>query len=266
MTKDRILLTRFHETALRTIRIALACTLLIVLSAATFSRNILWKDAINLLVDVRNKSPFKARVHGNLGRLYAKRNMPEEAEKEYSKAIVCDPMFYLAYNNMGDLYFKAGRQQEAILFFEKAISLGFSNNEDTHKELAAMYGSAGDINKAVSHFQAALLIKQTPQNYFNLGLALYKNGQTERAIDQYRSAIILDPLYAAAYLNLANAYSEKGNRSEALINYQKAVQINPRDALIYYNLGVFYKKIGDKSNATEAFKKAFEINPDLLIK
>lgn len=53
--------------------------------------------------------------------------------------------------------------------------------------------------------------------YYSLGNALYKDGQIDESIANYRKAIDVNPGYALAYTNLGKALREKGKIDEAVL-------------------------------------------------
>ncbi len=64
-----------------------------------------------------------------------------------------------------------------------------------------------DFQRAIRHFEAALkLDQQTPEIYYNLGLAHYRTENTKRAVWAFQGALRLNPAMANAHYNLALAY------------------------------------------------------------
>jgi tetratricopeptide (TPR) repeat protein len=95
----------------------------------------------------------------------------------------------------------------------------------------------------------------------NLGDVYARNGNYEKAIEEFTKATQINPNYADAYHNLANTYGQIGNYNEAMANYQKALEFNPKLWQSYQNLGSIYADLGNFDLAAENMKKAIEINP-----
>jgi tetratricopeptide (TPR) repeat protein len=142
---------------------------------------------------------------------------------------------------------------------------------------------------------AAKTSPSSPQNHNNLGDLYGRHGNLDKAIEEFKKAIALNPRYADAYHNLANIYVGKKQIDEAIKNYQlaikfnpqlwqsyqslaiiyfqkqefdlseqyfkKAIAINPRNPNLYINLGIMYLKIGKKEEAKKAIKAALQIDP-----
>lgn len=110
---------------------------------------------------------------------------------------------------------------------------------------------------------AAKTSPNSPQNHNNLGDLWARRGDLDRAIEEFKIAIALNPRYADAYHNLANIYQRKGDWEQALKNYQKANEINPNIWQTYQNIAAIYFEMGEFEKAKEAALKLLEINPEL---
>lgn len=133
------------------------------------------------------------------------------------------------------------------------------------------------------------------QNHNNLGDYYGRQRNYEKAIEEFQTAIKLQPNYGDAYHNLGNIYQQINDYEKALTNYQKALEFNPNlwqslqnigfiyfnqknyqraseyflqaikiksdEPSLYVGLGIIYYNKGDKLNAQIEFKKAFELNP-----
>jgi tetratricopeptide (TPR) repeat protein len=101
----------------------------------------------------------------------------------------------------------------------------------------------------------------SPNTHNNLGDVYGRQGNTEKAIEEFKKAIEIKPDYADAYHNLANTYHGIGRIDEAIENYQKALNFNPRLWQSYNNLGSIYFAKGNIKLAEEYFIKAIEADP-----
>ena len=70
-------------------------------------------------------------------------------------------------------------------------------------------------------------VELTAKDYFNKAYDYAENEQYQLAIDNYTSALKINPDYAKAYYNRGNAYVELKNYTAAIADYTSALKINP---------------------------------------
>lgn len=99
------------------------------------------------------------------------------------------------------------------------------------------------------------------QIHNNLGDVYARQGNMEKAVEEFQTAIEINPNYADAYHNLGNTYQQMGQLDLAIENYQTALSINPNLWQSYQNLAAIYFNSGDSQKALENIKKALEIDP-----
>jgi len=99
------------------------------------------------------------------------------------------------------------------------------------------------------------------QIHNNLGDVYSRQGDLPKAVEEFKTAIEINPNYADAYHNLANTYEQMNQSDAAIENYQKALSINPKLWQSYQNLAQIYFNAGDFQKALENMKKALEIDP-----
>jgi len=98
----------------------------------------------NALVQYRKAQaqyPTEPRVHLKIGVLYMKSNQPgarAEARKAFQRAIVEDPAYKSAYNNLGILSMQEGNAEKAIEYFAKVLDID-TDYANAHLNLGILY-------------------------------------------------------------------------------------------------------------------------------
>lgn len=81
---------------------------------------------------------------------------------------------------------------------------------------------AEDYRRAIRHYRTALEFDdQSPDIYYNLGLAYYRVGAYKDAVAADQHAVKLDPTFADAHLNMALAYDKLYNATAADLHYNR---------------------------------------------
>ena len=97
----------------------------------------------------------------------------------------------------------------------------------------------------------------------NKGIALYRQGKFEEAIQAYKEALKIDPTYVYAHYNLGLVYVAQEEFLLALESFQEAVKRRPDDPYSLYYIGYINSRLGNYQPAIDAFKKLLKIDPAL---
>lgn len=98
--------------------------------------------------------------------------------------------------------------------------------------------------------------------FYNLGIAYYKEGEQDKAIESYSKAIDIDPKYTDAYFSRGLAYDNADNLEKAITDYSSAIEFNPKYTGAYVSRGVVYGKSGQLDKSIADFSAAIGIDPE----
>ena len=200
-------------------------SLVVILSVATYERNLIWKDELTLWSDVVQKSPNKARGHNGLGVVYQNLERFDKAIQEYKTALTLNPDSASIHINLGNVYQSLGRTDDAIQEYKTALTLR-PNFADAHSNLGNIYGVLGRLDEAIGEYKTALALN--PDNapaHINLGTVYKDLGRLEAAIREYQTALKLKPDFLQAHYGLGQAYERVGRTQEATREFEQALQI-----------------------------------------
>jgi len=171
---------------------------------------------------------------------------------------------WLAYNNLGLLFYNKGNGTEALAYFKKSLEIN-PNFPKTHFNVGTLMIQMGNVNGAIEHFRKAAEIDPAYfEAFHNLAGAFATIGLTDSAIACYRKALEINPKFAESSFGLANIYSQNGKYDEAIAYYRKTVESKPDFVDAHSNLGVLFAETGNTDEAIVHFKKALKINPAIL--
>src|ERR1044072_5853448 len=104
---------------------------------------------------------------------------------------------------------QAGQLGEAEQLYAQALAA-----EPGHLHALVLSGAlahmAGRNDDAVTLFGRALAINEQPDFHYNIGLAKWALGQRREVITHWERALALNPDFAQAQINLGNALREDG--------------------------------------------------------
>lgn len=123
--------------------------------------------------------------------------------------------------------------------------------------------AGGEADEAMIRKLEALgyLTPDNPNALNNLGLRYQKEGEHEKAIEQFEKALELQPNYAAALNNLGISYGSINRLADAERSFKRAIEINPKDIFAMNNLAVIYLRTNRLNEARRQAQTALDIEP-----
>ncbi len=103
-----------------------------------------------------------------------------------------------------------------------------------------------------------------PLVYYNRGLAFYKSGRLDLALEDINTAIALNPSSFEAYSTRGQIFDKTGRLDRAISDYDMAIALDQTHFQPYYNRGVVYVKMRQFEKAVADFTRTLALNPSLL--
>src|SRR6202453_3399897 len=99
-----------------------------------------------------------------------------------------------------------------------------------YSQLAKLYYSAGDIEKASESISKALeRDPYQPDFLYVQGKIFEKQGELEEALGAFERTTVVNPKESDAFFEMGAIYEQRGNKELALAAYRKAVTLSPGD-------------------------------------
>jgi tetratricopeptide (TPR) repeat protein len=221
-------------------------------------------EAIIKLKKAVEIDPYSLEMNYNLALMYFNIKNYSEAEKyalmavkgvlssqewNFELALKRGNDFLRAYDLLGNIYFRKGDLEQALLAFKKVIEI---DPEDAigHYNLGCVYFNMRDFKKAEEEFKKAIKYD--------------KKEREKTAVKGSKSGLRIDVIVVKkgpslmAYISLGDLYSQTGEIEKAIKYYHKALKIAPTEAYCYYRLGKLYMGLGDKEKAIKYLEKYLE--------
>jgi DNA-binding winged helix-turn-helix (wHTH) protein/tetratricopeptide (TPR) repeat protein len=204
----------------------------------------------------------------NLAGVYSHTSRPGKAEETYQRIIRAHPLCAVCYDAFGLFYKKAGRLEESVAQYSRAIALD-PESGNFHSDLAVSLLFLGRFREAVTGFEKAATISRDNEVISNLGYAEYLVGDLEAASQHFAEATTKAPNDYLAWGNLGDALrlipSRKADADHAfdraITLARQELQLNAKDAVVRAHLGEYFAKRGDTGSADQAIGMALAAGP-----
>lgn len=151
----------------------------------------------------------------------------------------------------------------SMAFFFSPSTQNATDEIAQHAQAAKMAEQRNDFQTAVREYEyLAHLLPQNAEIQSNLGVALYFNQETTRAISVFRKAISLNSELLAPYLFSGLAWYRLSNPNAAVPMLEQATRINPSDVLAHTWLGYAYVAQLRYEEALREFQTACQLDPN----
>ena len=171
-------------------------------------------EAVDLFVKATTIDPKGAMAYRNLGIIYERQERPDEAIAAYETAIILDPEDTSTALQLGYVHYQEERWQEAIAL------------------IAPRVFGAGDAG------------------YYRLLASAYDHlDQSDDSLEALKSAMELDPEDAELLNDVAGIYLRRDDYATAASYLEKIFLLSPEDNLVGHNYAVALIRIEDETKA-----------------
>jgi tetratricopeptide (TPR) repeat protein len=151
------------------------------------------------------------------------------------RVIAIDPRYMKAYDNLGLCYEAAGRLDDAVQTYRRAV----------------------DLNRQAKPV--------SPWPPLNLGALLVKLEQLDAAEEYLRDSLQADPKFSQAHYAFGMLLEKRGREEQAIRELEQAAALDASYAQPHYALGRIYRKAGNITKAAaelDQFEKLKEAKPE----
>ncbi len=187
----------------------------------------------------------------------------DPAIREHEQLRARDPNDAVVHFNLALLYKRAGRHDDAVTSYLRAIDLGIDDVQEVYSNLGVLYSEMRRPERAREMYEKSL---STVSDYipalFNLAGLLEEQGEREQAIGTYERILAIEPRYWDALARIANARRVERADDPLFERLRAAVvataeEPEAREGLLFA-LGKALDDVGSYGEAFDAYRQANE--------
>ncbi len=124
----------------------------------------------------------------------------------------------------------------------------------------------GDYKKAIENYLISIDLFPTPEAHTYLGWAYSLNGELDKAIDECKNSIELDPEYGNPYNDIGAYLISRKQYDDAIPYLEMAINSKRYENyhFAHYNLGRVFESKGLWFEALDEYRTAFDIEPNFV--
>lgn len=197
--------------------------------------------------------------------------VPEKVESAitlFQRALEKDPAYAAATAGLGEAYWRKYQLSHekqwadaAIETCQKAAAAG-PRLAAAHSCLGRAFNAQGQYQKAADEYRRTLELEPTSDDaYDGLAIAYARMGRLEEAEQAHKQAISVRPNYWATYNWLGLFYMDHARYDEAAAMFSQVVSLAPDSFTGYYNLGGVRILQGRYADAIPLLERSLSIRP-----
>ncbi len=199
-------------------------------------------------------NPNDSELYLSRASLFYEMEHYDEAIKDMKKAMSFDSSS-LAYRHvLSDIYFDAGKNNEALGILEETIGL-FPASEPTILKLSEFQYILKLNDAAIATIDKLMDVEpEHSEGHYMYGRIYSQKGEKAKAISHYKKVLEQRPRHFDALLELGTLYSLDKSK-KALIYLGEAMKLAPNNPDIVFEMGNYHRFQGNNDKALEHYKQ-----------
>ncbi len=197
----------------------------------------------------------------NLGVLYYRKGVYDEAIKQFKEALKIDPRFELAMENLLYLFSETKMEDPDVSRWKKEVEEDPAN-EEALLRLGVSYRNMGRLDEALEIL--GQVVEKNPDHYMariHLGSVLKAQGLYQQALEHFLSAADNVSKSAVFHTDLGEIYYNLGKTDEAISELRTAIKIDAEYWRSHFLLSFAFGDLGHYQDALEESRVASKLNP-----
>jgi Flp pilus assembly protein TadD/peroxiredoxin len=221
-----------------------------------------WEQAAASFRQVIEAKADGPEAYYNLGTLYLRQNKLDDARRYLEQAVKLRPDHAEAWNNLGMIAAQQERPEEAIRDFRQSLQLkpdyviALVNLGNFYRRQEAY----GEADRLLS--RAVELEPDDPEVNYSVGMLYARENQLPRATQHLQRAVELRPEYPDALNNLGVLFVRQQRFPDAKEQFETCIRVAPGFDQAYLNLARLYVLLDDKGKAREVLQSLLQKRPE----
>jgi tetratricopeptide (TPR) repeat protein len=224
-----------------------------------FVENLKYDDAIVQFTSAIGIEPSNPEYYYTRGLVYQKQLKYPEAKADFEKCLVFAPKDVDAMISLGSVCTKTGDYEQSLRLLNRASAID-ARNTKVYSEKAITLTYLGRYDQALEASDTAIVIKDTPMDYYWRGIIYRKLHNDSEAKKELEKAISKDKKLAEPRIELADLLIAS-NPAEAMNQCNEVIKNDDRNTAAYLQRSKVYKKNLDYPNAINDISKTIIIDP-----
>ncbi len=219
------------------------------------------KRAQPLLERIVKLRPDDPTANAMLGVLKYKQHECSSAARHFHAALDLVSSQPVALAEYGDCLMELDRAEDAVPVFQKLLAL---QPDDPHSRynLAVVQLAAHKTKDAIETLQPLLSATSPDPDVLDLASSAYEeSGDTPKAVELLRQAIVLDPKKTRYYVDFATLSFNHQSFQVGVDMIDVGLKANPTAAQLFVARGVLLIQLSQYEKAEADFEKANELDP-----
>ena len=206
---------------------------------------------IDILKKRIEKDSLNANLYFELGEIYQQNNLPQEALVEYQKVVSIDGTNFNAHLKSGDVYLKLAELEKAENSYKNTLTLN-PNSPKAKWGLLRAYHLHNEVEKATELGEEIVRVEPNNLEVHRTLKEMYeKKRLKEKVIRELETITLLAPDDKEALKELAGFYAEIGESEKELKYYKRILELDPKDIETRFSVGEFFCIKGDYQKTIE---------------
>jgi len=188
-----------------------------------------WKQAfrtLQKLAKLTGNEPknVMAHYHVEMGKVHFEKGDLTQARGAYKKALALDPNCVDAYLHLGDLHLKNKKSKKAINVWRKIADIAPDLTFLVFGRLARVYHELDDLKPVEDFLNECAAGEKDPLAHLALGRLFLEGKDQQRALEEYRKALKLDPGLIEVHRELGMLLLSMKHTEETLESYRDLLE------------------------------------------